>query len=432
MTVLERYHAMTEVALPHGRLVIKAGVRGYPDTPPAGRIFREVPGDDRRPLVDASGTAGMVALAALQERAPVGGTARSPESRPESWPESGRTRGGAPAEESRTGEGAPVPAGVAIVEQVLVLEPSMAALRCARVTLSGSGRQATAGLPWDLPPGLTSRLALAPPGDRGNARVIAEINAAAQALAPDGVLYIALHKDQGAKRYQKVVERLFRSTAVSARERGWRLVEAREPVGRPGQDEEMPSPADAQSSAGASSPWRRFEAGGLKLEALAGVHSAGRLDPGTEVMLGQVPWGKLTGRRVLDLGCGSGIIGLLAARAGARVVAVDDDLAAVASARRNCERLGLEMDIRHSDVDSAIAGERFDVVLSNPPFHVGKGVRLMVPEAFIEAARALLVARGELWLVANRDLPYERFMGAWAGVERCADQSGFKVLRAQR
>lgn len=385
MTVLERYHAMTEVELPHGRLMIKEGVRGYPDPPPAGRIFRGLPGDDRRPLVDASGTAGMAALAALERR-----------------------------------------------QKVQVLESSMAALSCARVTLSGSGGSARAGLPWDLTPGLASRLALAPPADRGNARVIAEIHAAANALAPGGVLYIALHKDQGAKRYQKVVERLFRSTAVRARERGWRLVEASVPVDRFEQDEERRLPIDESTSAGAPSPWLDFEAAGLKLEALPGVHSAGRLDPGTEVMLDQVPWGKLSGRRVLDLGCGSGIIGLLAARAGAQVVAVDDDLAAVASARRNSERLGLELDVRHSDVDSAIAGERFDVVLSNPPFHVGKGVRLAVPEAFMEAARTLLVTAGELWLVANRDLPYERFMAAWAGVERCVDRSGFKVLRAQR
>jgi 16S rRNA (guanine1207-N2)-methyltransferase len=396
VSALERHHTLARLPVSAGRLTSKPGVRGYPGPPPAGEVFLGRLSGDRGPLVDASGTAGMAALAAL--------------------------------------EGGLEPADVA------VFEPSMAALICARNTLSDGGVRVEAGLPWDLPAGSVRRLLLAPPADRGNARVLAELHASSRALAPDGVLHVALHKDQGGKRYQTVVERLFRETFVRARQRGWRLVEARSPAdsratgrapgeGAPAGDAEAGGAAAADAG---RSPWLTFEAAGLPLEALAGVHSAGKLDPGTAVLVEEVGWERLAGMRVLDLGCGVGILGLLAARSGAAVVAVDDDLAAVASTSRNAQRLGLALDVRHSDIDSALTGELFDAVLCNPPFHVGKGVRLDLPEAFIEAARRLLAPGGELTLVANRELPYERVMGAWNAVERTADSAGFKVLRARR
>ncbi len=67
--------------------------------------------------------------------------------------------------------------------------------------------------------------------------------------------------------------------------------------------------------------------------------------------------------RVLDLGCGTGVVGVLAQRAGAEVVAVDLDPRAVAAARAN----GLQ-DVRTSDLFGALGDERFDLVCFNPPF----------------------------------------------------------------
>jgi len=70
------------------------------------------------------------------------------------------------------------------------------------------------------------------------------------------------------------------------------------------------------------------------------------------------------GRRVLDLGTGSGVLAITAARRGARVVAVDIDPLAVEAAVANAERNGTCLDVRLGDVD-AVAGERFDVVVAN-------------------------------------------------------------------
>ena len=73
------------------------------------------------------------------------------------------------------------------------------------------------------------------------------------------------------------------------------------------------------------------------------------------------------GMRVLDLGCGTGVVGLLAAAAGARVVAVDIEPAATAAARHN----GLE-DVRLGDLFGPVAAERFDLVAFNPPYLRGE------------------------------------------------------------
>jgi len=79
---------------------------------------------------------------------------------------------------------------------------------------------------------------------------------------------------------------------------------------------------------------------------------------------------ELAGCDVLDLGTGSGICALAAARHARRVVAVDISRAAVRCARVNAIANGLEqhIDVRHGDLFEPVAAERFDRVLFNPPF----------------------------------------------------------------
>ncbi|HEY5637065.1 MAG TPA: peptide chain release factor N(5)-glutamine methyltransferase [Burkholderiales bacterium] len=73
---------------------------------------------------------------------------------------------------------------------------------------------------------------------------------------------------------------------------------------------------------------------------------------------------------VLDLGTGSGAIALALKQAcpAARVVAVDASAAALEVARHNAARHGLEVDFREGDWFAPVAGERFDLVVSNPPY----------------------------------------------------------------
>ena len=73
------------------------------------------------------------------------------------------------------------------------------------------------------------------------------------------------------------------------------------------------------------------------------------------------------GERVLEIGAGLGLAAVLAARAGARVVATDIVPAAVEAIRANAALNGVTVDARVGDVFAPVAGERFDLVCSNPP-----------------------------------------------------------------
>ena len=79
------------------------------------------------------------------------------------------------------------------------------------------------------------------------------------------------------------------------------------------------------------------------------------------------------GTTVLDMGTGSGVCALFAARYARRVVAVDISAAAVRCTRLNCALNHLEdrVDVRHGDLFAPLSGERFDLVLFNPPFLLG-------------------------------------------------------------
>ncbi len=76
---------------------------------------------------------------------------------------------------------------------------------------------------------------------------------------------------------------------------------------------------------------------------------------------------------VLDLGTGSGVCALVAARTARRVIAVDINPAAVRCAKINLSinRLEHRIEVRQGDLFSPVAGQRFDLVLFNPPFIVG-------------------------------------------------------------
>ena len=158
-------------------------------------------------------------------------------------------------------------------------------------------------------------------------------------------------------------------------------------------------------------------------------------------------------RRVLDLGTGSGAIALAlaAARPHAGVWAVDASADALAVARANAQQLGLAVSWRHGDWLAPVAGQLFDLIVSNPPYiaeddphlaalaheprqalasgpdglrdlraivaaapaHLAPGGWLLLEHGHDQAAavRALLHAAGLSPVQSRRDL---------AGIERCS------------
>jgi putative methylase len=83
--------------------------------------------------------------------------------------------------------------------------------------------------------------------------------------------------------------------------------------------------------------------------------------------------GDIVGKKVLDLGCGTGRLALAASYLGAQfVVGVDIDKTAIKTASENSKKAGSKTDVQWVLADIGAVTGRFDTVLQNPPFGVQK------------------------------------------------------------
>lgn len=167
---------------------------------------------------------------------------------------------------------------------------------------------------------------------------------------------------------------------------------------------------------------------------LPGVFSRGSLDRGSEMLIHALGGHQQT--QVLDLGCGAGVLSLAYAMRvpTAQLTLVDHDAMAVASAQKNIEQAGHgdRMDVIFGDVDS-VRGRRFDLVMTNPPFHAGSEMTTATAERWFDAVKALLTTSGEFVLVANQHLPYRRTLQeAFYEVSLIDEDSKYRVWRARK
>lgn len=174
----------------------------------------------------------------------------------------------------------------------------------------------------------------------------------------------------------------------------------------------------------------RFQHEDQEFSTYSGVFNAGKLDVGTRLLLEHLilpEEGKL-----LDLGCGSGVIGLTCANRepGLTIDMCDIDGMALASSKLNAESLKKKVRVFPSDGLQETA--RYRVIVSNPPFHQGKNTDYHFSETLFEKAPQHLEPGGELWVVANRHLPYEQWTHHFSSAETISQDSGFKVLRLIR
>ncbi len=167
----------------------------------------------------------------------------------------------------------------------------------------------------------------------------------------------------------------------------------------------------------------------LHFYSLPGIFSYDRIDEGTALLLQNLEVSPSS--RVLDVGCGYGIVGLVASRLGAdRVDMVDVDLLAIAAARKNIDA-NTTPNTRAfpSDALSAVSQESYDLIVTNPPFHTSKAIDYDVAYAFIEQAKYVLNPGGKFMLVANRFIPYDRMMrDVFGSAVRIAETGKYHVL----
>lgn len=242
---------------------------------------------------------------------------------------------------------------------------------------------------------------------KGRRRQAMMIQLAAQ-LAPRVV--VVGSKQEGIKTTRKLLAREGRVVAVE--HGGHRQMIVTEPSKR--------DPVDLDA-------WEeRFEHDGLTVVSLPGVFSRGRVDAGTKLLLEHLD----CRGAVLDVGCGSGILGAHLARAGCTVTLSDVDSLAVEAARRTLAINDLEGTCVHADGYAGIEG-RFDAIVSNPPFHEGVATQYDTTLGLIRDAPKHLNEGGVLWLVYNRFLPWhDALTSTFSQVDELADDGRYRVVRA--
>jgi 16S rRNA (guanine1207-N2)-methyltransferase len=239
----------------------------------------------------------------------------------------------------------------------------------------------------------------------GTAWIVHGLQIATYALRSGGLLYVTGAKDYGILSTTKRIQALFGNVETLQISKGHRVVCARKLTDRP-----LTEPIQDVT-----------------------VFASHKLDEGTRFLLSALE--VHTTDKALDIGCGAGFLGLHIARLATRgsVTMTDVSLAAVAVAQQAAEQSGLtNVRVLPSDGAEAVKDQRFDLVVTNPPFHQGGIQTLETAERFIREAAQILQPQGRFYLVANRFLKYEPTLQAhFKRVEEVSGDTRYKVMRAQ-
>jgi 16S rRNA (guanine1207-N2)-methyltransferase len=162
-----------------------------------------------------------------------------------------------------------------------------------------------------------------------------------------------------------------------------------------------------------------------------GVFSADGVDPGSALLAAHLP-DDLAGKGA-DLGAGWGWLAaeVLKYPKVKELHLVEGEAEAMACAKANVQDQRAQF--HWADATRFHPGKAMDFVVTNPPFHQGRAADPALGAAFIKAAAAMLQPSGQLFLVANRSLPYEETLRSqFMNISTLALNGGFKVLLAAR
>ncbi|KPQ06074.1 MAG: 16S rRNA (guanine1207-N2)-methyltransferase RsmC [Rhodobacteraceae bacterium HLUCCA12] len=190
----------------------------------------------------------------------------------------------------------------------------------------------------------------------------------------------------------------------------------------------------ASPGAAAMADWRApsqslTDEDGRRFITQPGLFSADAVDPGSALLARSIAAESLSGT-IIDLGAGWGYLAATLLERSPRITAlhlVESDARALDCARENVT--DPRAVFYWADATLPLPGLTADLVVMNPPFHTGRKGQPGLGIAFIRAAAALLRPSGQLWLVANRHLPYEAAMAAsFRSHTEVAGTPAFKVL----
>lgn len=256
--------------------------------------------------------------------------------------------------------------------------------------------------------------------ERQKEMTLADLAHAHDQLAEGGVLLCALPNDWGAKRFEKRLKEVA-GTAGTLSKNHCRGFWTRK---------------SADWNQAMLAEWRT---GGEmrkvvddRFWSVPGLFSWDRIDPGSQLLTEHLPQ-EIAGE-VADLGVGWGFLTdyLLRNRPGITQLDVyDADGRAIEAARRNVAAVKSRTGVRYHwhNVTAGLDRGGFDWIVTNPPFHETRQPDPVIGMRFIIAAAQALKPEGQLWLVANKHLPYERLMQeGFAQTAVVVQKDGYKVL----
>ncbi|OTA18141.1 16S rRNA -methyltransferase [Xenorhabdus beddingii] len=178
--------------------------------------------------------------------------------------------------------------------------------------------------------------------------------------------------------------------------------------------------------------WNSYQVGDVIVNTLPGVFSQDDLDVGSRLLLSTFD-APISGR-LLDIACGSGVLATVLGQKNPAVTLTLSDVnaAAITSSKATLKANKLEGNVVTSNVYSAIE-EKFDWIISNPPFHDGLKTNLKAADDMIRMAPSYLKSGGKLRIVANAFLPYPALLDSTFGRHEVLAQTGkFKVYQATK
>ncbi|MGJ0637116.1 16S rRNA (guanine(1207)-N(2))-methyltransferase RsmC [Xenorhabdus bovienii] len=178
--------------------------------------------------------------------------------------------------------------------------------------------------------------------------------------------------------------------------------------------------------------WNSYQVGDVTVNTLPGVFSQDDLDVGSRLLLSTFD-GPVSGS-LLDIACGSGVLAAVLGKKNPDLTLTLSDVnaAAIASSKATLKANKLEGNVVTSNVYSAIE-EKFDWIISNPPFHDGLKTNLAAADDLIRMAPNYLKSGGKLRIVANAFLPYPALLDSTFGNHKLIAQTGkFKVYQATK
>ena len=250
------------------------------------------------------------------------------------------------------------------------------------------------------------------------------INSAAELLPAGSELLLLGEKNSGIKTYaKKAAQRFGCGKDLQKHGSDYLSISVRSvaPAGAPLDDSHYQALQQPDALAGLFSKpgqfgWNKIDTG----SALLAQHFAAHLPE--------------AGATSVDLGCGYGYLSArLAALGRFRIIATDNNAAALHACEKNFAELGIEGEVVAGDAGSQIETGSADFLICNPPFHQGFQVEGDLTDRFLQQAARILHPGGNALFVVNEFIPVARkAQGLFAKVEPLEKTQGFCIYHLQK